>query len=368
MLIEVFKNTILITGFVLVIMLIIEYVNVRSHGNWHNKLGSNRWLQYIMAAMLGIIPGCVGAFAVVSMYMHSIISFGALVAALITTFGDEAFVMFRLMPLVTFKLVGILLAIALVTAFVVDYFFKNKAIIPPIGAHFQIHEHEPETSIFNVKKILKNIRYTGLMRAILMLAMLLLLVGIATGYFNHAHPQVSNHEIEHQSHNIHHQNCETEQHQPHWEWEQLVFFLLVSFGFVIIVGVSDHFLNDHLWDHVLKKHFLRILLWTFGALLFIEIFNEYLHWQDWIKDNHLIVLLLAVLIGVIPESGPHLIFVTLYMQGTIPFSILLSSALVQDGHGALPLLAESKKSFFLAKTINITIGLIVGLLGYFLGF
>jgi hypothetical protein len=80
----------------------------------------------------------------------------------------------------------------------------------------------------------------------------------------------------------------------------------------------------------------------------------------------LIILILAVLIGVIPESGPHLIFVTLFINGSIPFGTLLASSIVQDGHGALPLLAESKKSFFFAKAINIFIGLVVGLIGIYL--
>ena len=73
-------------------------------------------------------------------------------------------------------------------------------------------------------------------------------------------------------------------------------------------------------------------------------------------------MILAVLIGIIPESGPHLVFVTLCAQGIIPFYILLVNSIVQDGHTALPLLAESKGAFLKAKVINMAIGLAVGLL------
>jgi len=41
--------------------------------------------------------------------------------------------------------------------------------------------------------------------------------------------------------------------------------------------------------------------------------------------------LLAVFLGIIPESGSHMIFVMLYANGMIPFSILLASSIVQDG-------------------------------------
>ena len=77
-------------------------------------------------------------------------------------------------------------------------------------------------------------------------------------------------------------------------------------------------------------------------------------------------MLIAVIVGIIPESGPHLIFVTLFAQGTIPFSILLASSIVQDGHGTLPLLAVSGRAFNWLKLVNIAFGLIIGIAGLYL--
>jgi len=74
------------------------------------------------------------------------------------------------------------------------------------------------------------------------------------------------------------------------------------------------------------------------------------------------VLLIAVSAGMIPASGPHLVFVTLFSQNLIPFSILLANSIVQDGHGILPLLAESRKDFVKVKSINLLIGFIVGII------
>ena len=92
-----------------------------------------------------------------------------------------------------------------------------------------------------------------------------------------------------------------------------------------------------------------------------------LHLERWMQENQLIILLIACLVGLIPESGPHLIFLTLFIEGTIPFSILLASSIVQDGHGMLPMLAESKADFFKVKSINLFVGLILGLSGYLTG-
>ena len=79
------------------------------------------------------------------------------------------------------------------------------------------------------------------------------------------------------------------------------------------------------------------------------------------------VLVAAVLIGIIPESGPHLIFVMLFASGNLPLSILLASSIVQDGHGSLPLLAESRRSFIIVKLLNMAVGFSVGLIGLALG-
>jgi hypothetical protein len=83
---------------------------------------------------------------------------------------------------------------------------------------------------------------------------------------------------------------------------------------------------------------------------------------DLVQNNLWLVLGLAVIIGLIPESGPHLVFVSLYAQGTIPLSILLASSIVQDGHGMVPLLAHSRRDFFIVKLINALLGAVVGVL------
>ena len=72
------------------------------------------------------------------------------------------------------------------------------------------------------------------------------------------------------------------------------------------------------------------------------------------------ILLIAAVMGIIPESGPHLIFVMMYVQGLVPFSILFTASFVQDGHGMLPLLSYSIKDSVLIKVFNLAFGLIVG--------
>jgi hypothetical protein len=129
---------------------------------------------------------------------------------------------------------------------------------------------------------------------------------------------------------------------------------------LVLLFSSDHFVEEHLWNHIVKKHLPVIFAWTFGVLLALGIGLQYVEIDRWISDNTALMILLATLIGIIPESGPHLIFVTLFAAGVVPFPVLLASSISQDGHASIPLLAESKKSFLLAKLINCGVALIAG--------
>ena len=83
---------------------------------------------------------------------------------------------------------------------------------------------------------------------------------------------------------------------------------------------------------------------------------------SWISDNTVLMILLAAAVGFIPESGPHLVFVSLYAAGVVPLPVLLASCISQDGHASLPLLAQSRGSFMKAKLINVGIAVCAGLI------
>lgn len=41
------KHAIMITGFVFVMMLIIEYINIQTKGLWVNLISKDKWKQYV---------------------------------------------------------------------------------------------------------------------------------------------------------------------------------------------------------------------------------------------------------------------------------------------------------------------------------
>jgi hypothetical protein len=348
---DVLRNSILITSLVIIMMLMIEYVNIHSHGKWFSKLRQNRFGQVVLGAGLGIIPGCMGGFAAVSMYSHKLLSFGALIAMMIASSGDEAFIMLAMIPKQALLLMAILFVVAVLAGWMMDRFAKpnNKSRHEGCEDGYQIHEQE---SVSVEKSSFHNMKHASAERIALLLGVILFIVALAFGMLEHEHEETAHTQL-----NIFNES-----------WMNLIFAVVSLFVVWFIATAGEHIIKEHLWEHIIRKHFLSIFLWTFGALLVIQIGLHYFDIETLISNNIPWMILLAVLIGIIPESGPHLLFVTLFATGTVPFSVLLASSISQDGHASLPLLAESKRSFLKAKIVNILVAALFGYLCYFIGF
>lgn len=269
-------ESIQITFFVLIMMVIVDLINVWSKGRFASLLDSAaRWKQYLVSSAIGTTPGCMGAFANVSLYMHGMISFGALAGSMIATSGDEAFVMLVMFPGTAIILFGVLFLIGLFSSKIIDFIIKKFNIQTCIDCEVrQYHKDE------------RNIR---------------------------------------------------------------------------------HYLKEHVWRHIIKRHLWKTFLWTLGALLFIQVGLQYFDLSKISHEYVFAVLIISALVGLIPESGPNLVFVTMFATGVIPFSVLLTNSIVQDGHGLLPMLSYSVKDSIKIKLFNLVIGLVIGIILYSLG-
>lgn len=397
-LLEVLRNAVLITGLVLIMMLMIEYCNIGSHGSLFARLKSSGINQVLIGTLLGLVPGCIGGFAAVSLFTHKLLSFGALTAMMIASSGDEAFVMLATMPLKALLLFAILGALAIVTGLVCDrYLFKeqNFAFCPD---GYEIHkEHDSSiASPFRLSSYKDALRRPSRERLLLLAGIALFVVALLSGFAGHdhaghdhavhqeaaLHQEVALHEEAAHNHALHghatHQESLQEiieerhlstftLHLLDEEWMNCLFAIMSIVTLLFTATAKEHFIKEHLWHHVIKRHLLSIFLWTLGGLAVCQIGVQYLNIEEWVSSNMIFVILLAVAVGIIPESGPHLVFVTLYLNGIVPFSVLLANSISQDGHTALPLLASSRKTFLKAKAVNIIIGAVVGILLYLSG-
>jgi hypothetical protein len=270
-------ETVKIMLLVFLMMVIVDLLNIWTKGKLSRFLRNGPKIkQYITASSLGALPGCYGAFTNVSLYVHGLISLGALTGAMAAASGDEAFVMLALFPKTAIVLIIILFILGILVGWIVD-------------------------------EVIVKVKFKTCI------------------------------------------DCKEQQIHSHKR------------GFL-------HYLKEHIWKHILRKHLWKTGLWTFGALLFVEFGVQYLHLNSFSTQYPLLLLLFAALLGLIPESGPHMIFISLFANGIIPFSVLFTSAFVQDGHGMLPMLAYSVKDSVLIKAMNLGIGTSLGLILFFMGF
>ena len=67
---DALRSAVLVSGLVVVMMMLIESLNVESGGKVFHGLRKSGFAQVVFSALLGVVPGCVGGFAVVSLYTH----------------------------------------------------------------------------------------------------------------------------------------------------------------------------------------------------------------------------------------------------------------------------------------------------------
>ena len=273
---EILLHALQITAWVFIMMVIIDWLDVRTRGRLPQWIADNRMKQYTVAGLLGITPGCMGSYLNVSLYMHGYLTIGAIVGGMIATTGEAALIMFALFPKTAIIIHLILIGFGIIFAITTDLIVRFLKIDDKCECEAVVY-HRNETSL-------------------------------------------------------------------------------------------AHYLKEHLWAHILKKHIWRIFLWTFLAIWFVHLGEHYFDLKSFVSAHPQLVLLFAVLIGLIPDVAPQFVFVFLYHDGLIPFSVLLTSSMIQNGHGLIPLLSYSVKNTLVIKGFNVLFGVIVGIIFMALGF
>ena len=270
------SKTIKIVSMVTVIMTVIEFLELKFEKGIRERITGRPINQYAIASLLGAVPGCTDAFFIVSLYLHGLVGFGALVAVMLSTAGDEAFVMLSMIPEEALLI------------------FVLCAIFGLIGG-------------FTADRVVK-------------------WLGIETS-----------------------QPCAIEFHKEEFN--------------------AKHFLKEHVYDHILKKHIPKLFLWIFFTMFIVDFLVNNFNLEPLISNlPELFLIIIAALLGIIPESGPHLLLLILYSKDLIPFSVLLVNTLSQDGHGLLPLLSYSLKDTIYVQIFTTSFAIVVGITLYFIGF
>ena len=252
-----------------------------------------------------------------------------MVAALIATMGDAAFLLLAKEPTTYIRLIGISMFAAIVSGWMVDRF------------------HRGELYSSEVKHI-KNVRI-GELRNRDKLFMALAAPGLILGILQLAQVNISDFGI--------------------------IVFSLGVFGALFttavwaispITAVSSS--GDHPFTRSSEETSF-VTIWVIAGFLAYEYAYSFfgLDLEVLAEAAWIFLPLLAVLVGFIPGCGPQVLVTTLYLNGIIPFAALIANAISNDGDALFPAIALTPKMAIIATLYSGIPALIISYIFLFLG-
>ena len=288
----------------------------------------DKW-QVPMASILGALPGCGGAVVVITAFARGNIRLGAMVAALIATMGDAAFLLLAKEPTTYIRLIGISMFAAIVSGWLVDRFHQGELYSSEVKHIKKVRIGE----LRNRDKLFIALAAPGLVLGILQLAQIDLsnfgIIVFSLGVFG-------------------------------------ALFSITVWAISPIIAVSSS--GDHPFTRSSEETSF-VTIWVIAGFLayeyayaFLGLDLEVLAEAAWI-----FLPLLAVLVGFIPGCGPQVLVTTLYLNGIIPFAALIANSISNDGDALFPAIALTPKMAIIATLYSGIPALIISYIFLLLG-
>ena len=285
--------------------------------------------QVPMASILGALPGCGGAVVVITAFARGNIRLGAMVAALISTMGDAAFLLLATEPTTYLKLMSISIFAAMISGWTVDKFHRGELY---------------SSEIKNFEKVgIGNLRVRD------KLFMFFAAPGLFLGILQLAQIDVNN------------------------------FGILVT-----VLGLTGAFLSISIWvlspisavssskDHPFTRSSEEtsfVTVWVIAGFLAYEYSYAFfgLDLEVLAEAAWVFLPILAVLVGFSPGCGPQVLVTTLYLNGIIPFAALIGNAISNDGDALFPAIALTPRMAVIATLYSAIPALIISYFFLFTG-
>lgn len=319
------------------------------------KMAKAGLFQAPIAAFLGALPGCGGAIIVVTQYTKGLISFGSVVAVLIATMGDAAFLLLARDPLTGAGVLATGFIVGTLSGWAIDAFHgKNFMRAKP-----QQKRRQP---IRQGQQSYKATRSgAGQLSSIetIWVAILLpsIIIGLALAFLVEVDDYFG----------------ALSAYQPTlWIGAAggILCLLMWSFSSASKAHVGqeteDIYNGTNFWHRVIRDTNFVTTWVVFGFLAYeLAIHFSGSGIESWFKTWAPVVPLVAVLVGFIPGCGPQIIVTTLYLNGIIPLAALYGNAIANDGDALFPALALAPKAAIYATLYSAVPALIISYLIFF---
>tara|TARA_A100001037_G_scaffold306528_1_gene352364 strand:+ start:599 stop:1789 length:1191 start_codon:yes stop_codon:yes gene_type:complete len=363
-----------VTVFVAAMVLLFSWLQYATSGRFVELIQKNKKIQPIIGALMGLTPGCGGAIVMMPMYARGYVTYGTVIATLIATLGDSAFILIGaaitdssfIAPMIAVHLISLFVGIT--WGYLVDLTGTTPrkplgSLGPTIGQEEKIIEPEGGSPLEDLpREIPEGIGYKILHQGYLLwwavttiglIFAILLLVWSG---------QDADYNLE-LSYNIFTLN-------GFITWIGL---LGTTLSVILYIAQKNWFADDTEATIGDKLHSMRetmvhaasetafVTFWVMIAYLVFEftmLFAGIVE-QDLEKyGSGLVAVLIAAIIGLIPGCGPQIIAITAYTKDIISFPALAANAISQDGDALFPLLVRHKAASLWA-TVHTTIPAII---------
>ena len=281
------------------------------------------------ASCLGALPGCGGAVVVITAFARGNITLGAMVAALIGTMGDAAFLLLAKEPTTYFKIILISMFAAIICGWLVDRFHRGELY----STEVKFLGHTVIGRLRNRDKFYMILAVPGLILGSMQLMQIDL-----------------------------------------YDLGSFVFVLGLG-GAALSVGVwsispvnavTMH--NDHPFTRATEETSF-VTAWVIAAYLAYEYAYAFLGLDlaGLAEAAWIFIPLLAILIGFVPGCGPQILVTTLYLNGIIPFAALIGNAISNDGDALFPAIALTPRMAVVATLYSAIPALIISYIFLFWG-
>ena len=373
-----------VTVFVAAMVLLFSWLQYITAGKFVDAIRANKRWQPVIGALMGITPGCGGAIVMMPMYARGYVTYGTVIATLIATLGDAAFVLIGA-AVTDSSFIAPVIAVHLISFFVGvfwGYLVDGLKITPrnPLGKFGPTFKNDnpPESSVesdeLESHEIIDDLgreeaggwRYFLLHQGYtvwwmvtaigLIFAVLLLVWSAQDADFNL--------EIDYNPLTLH----------GFITWIGL---LGTSLSVILYITQKNWIRDDTEASIGDKLYSMRetmihsasetafVTFWVMAAYLVFEfsmLFSGMTEADLARYGDGLIAVVLAAFIGLIPGCGPQIIAITAYTKDLLSFPALTANAISQDGDALFPLLVRHRAASLWA-TIHTTIpALIVGVL------
>ena len=372
-----------VTVFVAAMLLLFSWLQYVTAGRFVVWIRENTRFQPVIGAMMGLTPGCGGAIIVMPMYARGYVTYGTVIATLIATLGDAAFVLIGavfqdssfLTPVIVVHLTSFLVGV--LWGYVVDKLeVTPSAPLGRFGPKFGTDEPlgeeaakamEGENSLiedlpreipegWGYRVLHQGYRVWWAITAVGLCLAILLLIWYA----------------------------QDPEYSPELVWDPTtrdgivtwVGLIGTSLSIILYISSKNFFADDteatigdklNSLDETLVHAASETAFVTFWVLIAYLVF-EFGMILSGISETDMsehgsgaAAVLLAATVGLIPGCGPQIIAITAYIEGVISFPALVANAISQDGDALFPLLVRHKVASIWA-TIHTTLpAIIVGL-------